>query len=68
VLFFWGNPSCCWTDSMMSALVNAITFILVSERKMEFIEFVKDTGFGGNCQRILRVRHCDRYVRRHLIK
>jgi hypothetical protein len=28
VLFFLGNPSCWWTDSMMSALVKAILGIL----------------------------------------
>jgi hypothetical protein len=28
VLFFWVNPSCWWTDSMISALVNAILGIL----------------------------------------
>ena len=28
VLFFCGNPSCWWTDSMMSALVRAIFGVL----------------------------------------
>ena len=28
VLFFCGNPSCWWTDSMMSALVRAILGVL----------------------------------------
>jgi hypothetical protein len=32
-------------------------------RWLEFVDFVEDTGFGGNCQRILRVRHCDRFAR-----
>jgi hypothetical protein len=42
---------------MMSALVRAILSVPLRVRWLEFIDIVKDTGFGGNCQRIYRVLH-----------
>ena len=35
---------------MISALVRAILEVPFWMRWLELIEFVKDTGFGGNCQ------------------
>jgi hypothetical protein len=52
LLFFWGNPSCWWTDSMISALVRATLKVPFWMRWVEFVDFVKDNRFGGNCQRI----------------
>lgn len=40
---------------MIFSLVTAILGILLGARWMELIEFVIDTGFEGNCQRIYRV-------------
>jgi hypothetical protein len=40
---------------MMSALVRAILGVPLRVGWLELIEFVKDTGFEGNCQRIRRV-------------
>jgi hypothetical protein len=44
LLFFWGNPSCWWTDSMMSALVSAILSVPLKVGWLEFVDFVNNNG------------------------
>jgi len=52
---------------MISALVRPF-WVSFKGGWMEFIEFVKNTGFGGNCQLNLIVLNCGRFVRRYFFK